>query len=568
MFTVKGAAILAVTLWVIMLFYLSSQLFGIHGKAGYNSEEVSIQLDEAIRSLHDLRKQNEQLKELIEAERRERASERAQNEAHKNRVLPKEEQSPEELYDGGEENSKASDLYSLDHEVARRTLESRIWEIFYYVMDKLSKMKPNDDLVRSHAENQFLSLLATASNFSEVDDAASWRKRSLQSITDAIQAKIHKMQHPDDCRKAKILLCNLDKQCGFGCQLHHVAYCFVTAFGSQRTMMFNGDGHRWRYSKRGWTGAFLPITNCKQQDVSDEQAPAYSLQSTERVVQLGIVDALTNKPAFLPLSIPKSFAEPLLKLHSNPPAFFISQFLWYLMRSGQELKKALNLSLSMIPFNKGPIVGLQIRRTDKVGTEAAFHSVEEYMLWAERWFKIEDSKQGRNVTRRVFVATDDPSVFREIKTKFLSYEVYGDEQTANTAQLESRYTDSSLYGVVRDIRLLSHCNYLVCTFSSQVCRMGFELMQVQQGDAGERFHSLDDIYYFGGQHAHELIAVEDHVPEQPGEIELRVGDIIGVAGNHWDGFSKGVNRRTEANGLYPSYKAVERWRIVDVPSLI
>uniref|UniRef100_A0A0N4WCV6 GT23 domain-containing protein n=1 Tax=Haemonchus placei TaxID=6290 RepID=A0A0N4WCV6_HAEPC len=309
----------------------------------------------------------------------------------------------------------------------------------------------------------------------------------------------------------RILLCNLDKQCGFGCQLHHVAYCFVTAFGSQRTMMFNGDGHRWR-------SAF------KKSDF---------------------------RPAFLPLSIPKSFAEPLLKLHSNPPAFFISQVPFW---SGQELKKALNLSLSMIPFNKGPIVGLQIRRTDKVGTEAAFHSVEEYMLWAERWFKIEESKQGRNVSRRVFVATDDPSVFREIKQKFPSYEVYGDEQTANTAQLESRYTDSSLYGVVRDIRLLSHCNYLVCTFSSQVCRMGFELMQVQQGDAGERFHSLDDIYYFGGQHAHELIAVEDHVPEQPGEIEMRVGDIIGVAGNHWDGFSKGVNRRTEANGLYPSYK--------------
>ncbi|VDO26338.1 unnamed protein product [Heligmosomoides polygyrus] len=34
MFTVKSAAVLAVTLWVIMLFYLSSQLFGIHGKGG------------------------------------------------------------------------------------------------------------------------------------------------------------------------------------------------------------------------------------------------------------------------------------------------------------------------------------------------------------------------------------------------------------------------------------------------------------------------------------------------------------------------------------------------------
>lgn len=29
--------------------------------------------------------------------------------------------------------------------------------------------------------------------------------------------------------------------------------------------------------------------------------------------------------------------------------------------------------------------------------------------------------------------------------------------------------------------------------------MGYELMQVRFGDAGDRFHSLDDIYYFGGQ---------------------------------------------------------------------
>lgn len=30
--------------------------------------------------------------------------------------------------------------------------------------------------------------------------------------------------------------------------------------------------------------------------------------------------------------------------------------------------------------------------------------------------------------------------------------------------------------------------------------MGFELMQVLKGDAGELFHSLDDLYYYGGQH--------------------------------------------------------------------
>ena len=39
------------------------------------------------------------------------------------------------------------------------------------------------------------------------------------------------------------------------------------------------------------------------------------------------------------------------------------------------------------------------------------------------------------------------------------------------------------------------------------------------------------------------------------EMKVTKGDIIGIAGNHWDGYSKGVNKRTTQNGLYPSYKA-------------
>lgn len=81
------------------------------------------------------------------------------------------------------------------------------------------------------------------------------------------------------------------------------------------------------------------------------------------------------------------------------------------MRSGEDLHKALKLSISNVPFDKGrssylpmfylttaigaipgPVVGLQIRRTDKIGTEAAYHSVEEYMQWTERWFKVGDTR--------------------------------------------------------------------------------------------------------------------------------------------------------------------------------
>ena len=99
--------------------------------------------------------------------------------------------------------------------------------------------------------------------------------------------------------------------------------------------------------------------------------------------------------------------------------------------------------------------------------------------------------------------------------------------------------------------------------------MGYELMQVRRQATGEEFHSLDDIYYYGGQQgsltspslrliqpfsAHEQTVIEDYSPERPDELEMRVGDVMGIAGNHWNGFSKGVNKRTGKTGLYPSYK--------------
>ena len=44
----------------------------------------------------------------------------------------------------------------------------------------------------------------------------------------------------------------------------------------------------------------------------------------------------------------------------------------------------------------------------------------------------------------------------------------------------------------------------------QVCRAAYELMQTRHGDASERFKSLDDIYYFGGQRSHHLRMLENH----------------------------------------------------------
>lgn len=72
----------------------------------------------------------------------------------------------------------------------------------------------------------------------------------------------------------------------------------------------------------------------------------------------------------------------------------------------------------------------------------------------------------------------------------------------------------------------------------QVCRIAYEIMQNLHPDAADRFRSLDDIYYYGGQGSHNREAVMEHKAMRPEEIDMQVGDIVGVAGNHWDGFSK------------------------------
>ena len=100
----------------------------------------------------------------------------------------------------------------------------------------------------------------------------------------------------------------------------------------------------------------------------------------------------------------------------------------------------------------------------------------------------------------------------------------------------------------------------------QVCRVAYELMQTKHGDASQYFHSLDDVFYFGGQNAHNLRAVEPHKGGSKDDLSFEVGDLLGIAGNHWDGFSKGTHRKSGKSGLFPSYKVVNDIVTVKMPT--
>jgi len=61
---------------------------------------------------------------------------------------------------------------------------------------------------------------------------------------------------------------------------------------------------------------------------------------------------------------------------------------------------------------------IHVRRTDKVGAEAAFHGIEEYMSYVEDYYKTLEKRQ-RVDERRVYIATDDPSVIDDAKRKYV-----------------------------------------------------------------------------------------------------------------------------------------------------
>jgi len=469
--------------------------------------------------------------------------------------------------DAGSNNAILASGPSKEYENFRRLAYRDTQELWYFARSKIdgllkdkSRLDQKVPELISELETREQVVLTDLERLRENDGYDDWRENEAKDLSALVQARLKYLQNPDDCRKANKLICNLNKGCGYGCQIHHAIYCFLVAYGTERTLILKSKG--WRYNKKGFQDVFLPLSEtCTDADGSSRAG--WPGKESTQVVELPIVDSINPRPPFLPPAVPADLIDRISRLHGDPIVWWVAQFLMYLLRPQPHLKDMLDTTVEN--FNiEHPIVGIHVRRTDKVGTEAAFHSVEEYMKYVEEWFRKQELTQS-DVKRRVYVASDDPKVLGECRKKYPDIEFLGDQNVAKSAAVSSRYSDSSLRGVIQDIHMLSISDYLVCTFSSQVCRIAYEIMQQRHVDASNRFKSLDDIWYYGGQDEHQQEAVMNHRQNHQGEIELKVGDVLGVAGNHWDGFNKGRNHRTNRVGLYPEYKTREKLRVVQFP---
>jgi glycoprotein 6-alpha-L-fucosyltransferase len=547
--TIGRLAVGFVLLWIILVF-LGGPLLGKDSNDSSidQSEMILARLSKASSELRSLKSQNDELKRMID-----------------NLIPLKSKRS-------SSDNSIVSPgSPSFDYELSLRRMFSNANE-FWFFLNKTLKTETEKSFVRDLRRTFIFDLKTIASRDSE------WREQQLNLLANEVNRVIQKLQNPKSCENAKKLVCQLNKGCGFGCQIHHVVYCLVVGLAENRTVILSA--RNWRYMDQehkksktaGWNLIFQPLSKTCLEEGSGSRSSWRSRNDDVQIIDLPIIDSLRPRPDYLPLTIPEQISHRLEQLHSTPIAWFLGQLTRYVMRLSEDMELFINDAKYRTNF-RTPVVGLHVRRTDKVGSEASFHHLSEYMMHVEDWYQqlqFDRMRQGikGDIEKSVYLATDDPGIWTKEVPKFedKGYSFLGDAEVANSAGIGTRYGIDSLRNVILDIILLSETDYLVCTFSSQVCRVAYELMQTRPHtnrtkDWSQAFSSLDDIYYFGGQSDHDQVAIIPHFgDEKRNEISLEFGDVIGIAGNHWNGFSKGVNRRSQETGLYPSFKTVEKIR--------
>ncbi|XP_054927535.2 alpha-(1,6)-fucosyltransferase-like isoform X1 [Dermacentor andersoni] len=312
------------------------------------------------------------------------------------------------------------------------------------------------------------------------------------------------------------------------------------------------DSQPWHYAPSAWHEAFLPLSSaCPSRIEPRSQWPGENLSA--------------NRAALLEL--PRDVADALVRLHGDPYAWWFGQLMAYIMRPSKRLLELITQAKRKLQF-QSPIVGLHVRRTDKE-SEASFHESEEYMEHAEAFF----AAVGPHVPRRVFVATDEPDVFHELRHRYPNYSFVGDEAASAAAREQrTRYSLRSLLPLARDALLLAECDLVVCTLSSGVCRVVYELMQARRTDASAQLVSLDVDYFYAFVQFPARRVIYSHRPLHPKELWLREGDAVERLGDHsvigearrkkfLDGVSVGALPGTVLTGLYPTYKSVPQLRV-------
>ena len=250
------------------------------------------------------------------------------------------------------------------------------------------------------------------------------------------------------------------------------------------------DDRKWRYSQKGWTSVFRPVSSCTLDPVDSLLARKWSGSknvSSADIIALPIIDNIERYLPYLPQSFPADLASDLIFAHSYPPAWWIGQLAKYLMQPSDELLAHLaGEDKRLVLPNWRPLVGVHVRRTWQSPRRGPFapsqriHALGRSLFQGAAFPSTQSSITSPSTLLRTRVGSSKKHITSALNhftvrssSSFSRYSMDGyilmaNEKVAESAQLSSRYSEKSLFGIIADIHILSKSEYLVCTFSSQV----------------------------------------------------------------------------------------------------
>ncbi|XP_052774806.1 alpha-(1,6)-fucosyltransferase-like [Mya arenaria] len=387
-----------------------------------------------------------------------------------------------------------------------------------------------------------------------------WRIKMSRELQSEVQYHLNQYKESPQCNSSRILTCLHVFWTPIGSFIHRTLSCLVAALSSQRALVM--DAKDTTFIPTNW-GSYMnlkhrhhwPCSISNSMNINNEKDLA-KYSSFEELTMPASGNSITN-----PTEIPNHLAKKLFSFNKHPSAWWIGVMAEYVMLGKDKLSRIFQDAIQTMPFTS-PVVGVHVRRTDKIGPEARFHALEEYMINVADWYNAYEAVHG-HVERKVYLASDNVEVLFEAEQKYPEYVfMFNKTTTKHSTNVKTRTSKLAMDAIVRDTVLLSRCDFLVCTMSSNICRLAYELMHVQTGDAFDRAVSVDVDWFYYLHLSRIYTAMMPHSYPVHMEISFKVGDVIITntfkqSQVQEKGFIIGKNRRTGQTGLVPKYKIVE-----------
>ena len=255
-------------------------------------------------------------------------------------------------------------------------------------------------------------------------------------------------------------------------------------------------------------------------------------------------------------AVPEDLLYRVARIHPDPRLWWYSQLVKYVIRPKESLIKQLEVEKKKALGDSGNHthwIGVHIRKGDKILREAKSYDPKEYMARVNDYADMRRSGENEEEAPLVYLASDDAKSLVKIRSDYTHFDFAGPR-----APIPRTCCGSGFLATAIDVFMLAQSKHMVCTLSSNICRLAFELMQTLQVDGRSSLTSLD----LGGWKSirsgdFKEKAILAHIAQANHEISFEKEDIIILQHpmKPLIGYSFGKHEKTKRVGYYPNYKS-------------